>query len=86
MEAKQINLKLSKNLLDKANKYIKNYGYKNIQELASESIREKIFQESEYDESISEKEIDLINKLIELSIKKGEIVSEEELNQFMNGV
>ena len=79
MEAKQINLKLSKNLFEAAKIHIKRFGYKNIQELASESIREKIFEIKEYDESFSDKEIELIDSLIELSIKKGNIVSEREL-------
>ena len=86
MGTKQINLKLPKNLIDAARRYVRSHGYRNIQELASESIREKIFEESEYDEIINQREIELIDDLIELSIKKGEVVSEEELNNVLNGV
>jgi len=44
----QINLKLSKNLLEVARKYAEIYGYRNIQELAAESIREKVFEDNEH--------------------------------------
>ncbi|MBI2449478.1 hypothetical protein HYV49_04230 [Candidatus Pacearchaeota archaeon] len=86
METKQINLKLPKNLIEAAERYVKSHGYKNVQELASESIREKVFEEGEYDESFNQKEIELIDELVELSIKRGEVVSEEELNGILNGV
>lgn len=77
----QINLKLSKELLDAAQSYVKNFGYRNVQELAAESMREKIFEKNEYDESFSDNEIDLIDSLIDLSIKNGDLVSEEELKK-----
>jgi len=79
--SEQINLKLSKNLLEAAKKYADIYGYRNIQELAAESIREKVFENNEFDETFSEKEIELIDSLIESSIKNKEIVDEEELNK-----
>ncbi len=81
METKQINLKLPKNLLEAANSYAKSYGYRNIQELAAESLRERVFEDNEFDESFSEKEIELIDSLIELSVKKKKLISEEELNK-----
>lgn len=83
METKQINLKLPKNLIIAAEKYVKNYGYRNIQELAAESIREKVFDENEFDESFNEKEIKLIDSIIELSIKNKKFVSEGELNKIL---
>ncbi len=78
---KQINLKLSKNLIESARKYAEIYGYRNIQELAAESIREKIFKNNKFDETFTDKEIGLIDNLIELSSKKEIIVSEKELNK-----
>ena len=76
---KQINLKLPDNLLKAANNYVENFGFRNIQELATESIREKVFEKNEYDETFSEKDVELIEKLLEVSIKKGKLVSEEEV-------
>ncbi|MBU0466366.1 MAG: hypothetical protein KJ718_06610 [Nanoarchaeota archaeon] len=81
METKQINLKLPENLLLAAESYAKNYGYRNLQELASESLREKVFEDNEFDENFSDKEIELIDTLIELSLKKKVVVSEEEINK-----
>ncbi len=85
METKQINLKLPANLLEAAESYAKNFGYRNVQDLATESMREKVFAENEYDETFNEKEIELIDSLIEFSIKKGELVSEVELNKTLLG-
>ena len=82
-ETKQINLKLPKNLIIAAEKYALVYGYRNVQELAMESMREKIFEENEFDEDFSEKEVDMIDSLIELSIKKKAIISEEEINKIL---
>lgn len=81
MDTEQINLKISKELMDAAKNYVKNFGYRNVQELVAESMRQKIFENNEYDEGFSEKEIDLIDSLIDLSIKKGDLVSESELQK-----
>ena len=83
IETEQINLKLSKELLEAAQRYVRNFGYRNVQELAAESMREKIFEKNEYDESFSDKEIELVDSLVELSIKKGDLVSEEELKKVL---
>jgi len=83
METKQINLKLPENLIKAAEEYAKSYGYRNVQELAAESLREKVFENNEFDENFSDKEIELIDKLIELSVKKNELVSEEKLNKIL---
>jgi hypothetical protein len=80
---KQINLKLPENLFSAAQRYVENFGFRNIQDLAAESIREKIFEKNEYDENFSKEEIELIDKLISLSVKKKDIVSEEELNKVL---
>jgi len=79
MSTKQINVKLSKNLYFAAESFAETYGYRNIQELTTESLREKIFEKNNFDESFSEKEINLIDSLIEKSIKKKNLASEEEL-------
>ena len=78
MITKQVNLTLPQNLLEKAEHYAKEYGFRNIQDLATEALREKVF-EDEYDESFTEKEIELIDKLLSVSISKGKIKSEKEL-------
>ena|SRR3989338_8963861 len=80
-ETEQINLKLSRELLEAAQSYAKNFGYRNVQELAAESMREKVFEKNEFDESFSDKDIELVDSLIELSLKKGNLVSEEELKK-----
>ncbi len=84
-ETEQINLKISKELLEAAQKYVKNFGYRNVQELAAESIREKVFENNEFDENFSNKEIELIDSLIELSVKKGDLISEEKLKKLLIG-
>ncbi len=78
---KQINLKLPENLFEAAKDYIERYGFRNIQELATESIREKIFEKSEFDESFTKEEIELIDSLILKTLKNKEFVSEEELRK-----
>lgn len=47
MEIKQINLKLPKNFVKAAEDYAKKFGFRNIQELAASSMREKIFSKQE---------------------------------------
>ncbi|MBS3074811.1 hypothetical protein J4447_05175 [Candidatus Pacearchaeota archaeon] len=74
----QINLRLPSNLKKAAEKYVKKHNYKNLQELATDAIREKVMIRK-YDESFTPKEIELIDKLIDLSIKKGKLVSKKEL-------
>lgn len=83
-ETEQINLKISLELLDAAKRYAKNFGYRNVQELVAESMREKIFENNEYDNSFSDNEIELIDSLIELSVKKGDLASEDELKKALN--
>jgi len=78
MATKQINIKLQKNLYDAASSFADNYGYRNIQELASDALREKIFEKSEFDESFSEKEIEIIDSVIEKSIKSKKLIEAEE--------
>ena len=78
MLTKQINLTVPENLLEKAEMYANAYGFRNVQELAAEALREKIF-EGNFDESLTEKEIRSIEKLLEFSISKGRIKTEKEI-------
>lgn len=79
MTTKQINLKVPDHLFSAAQKYIATFGFRNIQELALESIREKVFEGGEYDEDFSEKEIELIDRLISASMKKKALGTEADL-------
>ena len=81
MEVKQINFKMPENLHFAAVNYARSFGFRNVQELISESLREKIFENSLYDDSFSNEEIGFIENLIEKSIAKGDIVSQEKLNE-----
>ncbi len=83
METKQINLKMPINLLLAAQNYADNYGFRNIQELATESIREKVFEKNQFDENFTNQKIQLINQLISLSLKKKDFSTEEELNKIL---
>ncbi len=78
MGTKQVNLKLSKKLFSAAESFAENYGYRNVQELAADSLREKIFEKSGYDESFSGEEIDLIDRIIEKTLKSGKLVDAKE--------
>ncbi|MEA1907085.1 MAG: hypothetical protein U9N12_09085 [Euryarchaeota archaeon] len=59
--------------------YVDNYGYRNIQEFILEAIRDKIFRDNKYDETFSDKEIDLIEKLLAVSIEKGKIKDQTDI-------
>lgn len=76
----QINLRLPGELKRVAERYARIHKYRNLQELATEAIREKVMEKG-YDESFTEKEIELIDRLIDASIKKGDLVSEKELRK-----
>ncbi len=76
---KQINLRLPDNLVEAAMSYARHHGYRNVQELATQSLREKVMGESTYDETFSDKEIELFEALAELSIKTGQLHSKEEI-------
>ncbi len=74
----QINLRLPENLKKVAERYAKVHKFKNLQELATEAIREKVMEKN-YDESFTPKEIELIDRIIDVSIRKGKILSKDEL-------
>lgn len=81
MGTKQINLKMPAKFYSAAKSFAESYGYRNVQDLVMDSIREKIFEKSDFDESFSEKEIKLIDSLIEKSIKGKKFVGEKELTK-----
>ncbi len=83
METKQINLKIPENLLKAAQSYAENFGYRNIQELATESMREKVFNQNEFDETFTNKEIELIDAVITKAVKEKDFSTEEELNKIL---
>jgi len=69
----QVNLRLPEKLLVSAKTYAKKHGFSTVQEFIKETIREKLFVE------ISEKELALVKKLVEVSEKKNLYGTEEEL-------
>ncbi|MAH50074.1 hypothetical protein CMI37_29915 [Candidatus Pacearchaeota archaeon] len=85
METSQINLKLSKNLLAAAQRYSKNFGYRNVQDLTAECLREKVFQENEFDETFTEDQIKLIDTLVSKIIEKKDFSTEKEMNKVLLG-
>lgn len=76
----QTNLRLPNDLKRAAEKYAKIHRYRNLQELATEAIREKVMRKP-YDESFTPKEIELVDRLIDATIKRGDLVSEKELRK-----
>jgi hypothetical protein len=79
METKQINLKLSPALISAAESYAKNFGFRNIQELAAASIRDRVFQQNQFDETFTDKEIKLVDNLISKTLKEKDFISEKDL-------
>ena len=53
----QINLRLPEELKKMAERYAKSHGYKNLQELAKESIREKIIEKKPEGDVVKSKEL-----------------------------
>ena len=83
MVQKQINLTLPKNLQRAVEDYAEKFGFRNVQELATEAIREKVFfKDTEYDNEITPKEIILIERFIDTTFKnKKQIVDEKALDK-----
>jgi hypothetical protein len=75
MTQKQINLTMPKGLLEAAEAYTKRFGYGNIQELATECIRERVFFEEDVDTDLTPKEIELIERFIEATLSKPELLT-----------
>jgi len=77
----QINIRLPSKLQSATEQYVDNYGYRNIQEFILEAIRDKLYRDKKYDETFSEKEIDLIDKLLSVSIEKGTIKNQDDITK-----
>ena len=75
----QINIRLPPKLKSAAEQYTEDFGYRNIQEFILEAIRDKIFRDNTYDETFSAKEIDLIEKLLSISVEKGKIKDNDDI-------
>ncbi|MAF35521.1 hypothetical protein CL622_00165 [archaeon] len=75
----QINIRLPSNLMNAAKDYAKLYGYKNVQDLTMEAIREKVFENAEIDFTVSDEEIELIEALVSMSIKQGKLHSKKDI-------
>lgn len=84
MKTVQVNLKMPQKLYAAAQSHVRDYGYRNIQELAQASLREKVLEdESASKDGLTPKEIALIEKLVEKSLKEGNLVSEEKLRRLL---
>jgi len=83
MAYKQINLSLPESLGLKAQAYAKKYGFRNIQELITDTLRERVFP-SEYDEDFTPEEVAKIEMLVKKSIEHGDIVSEKEIMKVLS--
>ena len=79
METMQINLKIPLNLFNSAQKYAKEFGFQNIQDLARASLREKINKKVEYDNTFTKRELKLIEKFANKLMEERDFVSEKEL-------
>ena len=75
----QINIRLPSKLQSATEQYVDSYGYRNIQEFILEAIRDKLFRDNKYDETFSGKEIDLIEKLLSVSIEKGKLKDRNDI-------
>jgi len=73
----QVNIRLPADIRKLAEQYAKRHGYKNIQELTKNALREKIME----DETFTDKEIKLIEVLIEKTLSKKKLVSKKELER-----
>ena len=71
-------MKLPSNLYASAESFAESYGYRNVQDLVTECLREKVFERSDFDLSFSEKEIELIDKIIEKTLKADKLVDAKE--------
>ena len=75
----QVNLKFPEPLYRATSKFARSNGYRNVQDVVYESVREKVNRKPGYDESFTEREIALIDRILETSLRKGLIASEKEL-------
>jgi len=74
----QLNLRLPENLRRSAEKYAERYGYKNLQELATQALREKILEESSLKETLEIMKDKELMKSLRRSmedVKKGKVMT-----------
>lgn len=84
MVLKQINLTLSSELQKAATDYSIRFGFRNIQDLAAEALREKVFF-SDYDNEITNDEKKIIEKFIDVTLKNKKLLStEQELDKALS--
>ncbi len=85
MVQKQVNLTLPDALLAAAKDYSAKFGYRNVQDLATECLRQKVF-EKDYDEDFTPKEIALIEKFIDVTLSRPELlIDKKELDKVLLG-
>ena len=77
-KVKQISLTLPTTLFAATKKYAELFGFRSIQELIAEAVREKVM-ERDFDETFTEKEIKLIDDVLKTSIQRGDFRTREEL-------
>jgi len=77
---KQINIRLSEPMLNKAIATSKKQGFENLQEFIKQILREKLFETTE----VTTKEIDFIKKLYKVSEEKNLYGTEKELFSKLN--
>lgn len=71
----QINIRLPERMLNAAQSYSEEHGFGSLQDFIKETIREKLFETPD----VSEEELALVKKLVEVSEKKNLYGTEEEL-------
>ncbi len=80
----QINLRLPEELRKEAEKYAYKHGYKNLQELAKEAIRSKVFDVESVKETIdimSNKELVKSIKRSREDVRKGRVISFKSMKE-----
>lgn len=78
--SEQINIRLPEQFLIKAKQYVKLHGFDNVQELIKETLREKLFEESD----MTKEELELVTKLVKISEEKNLYGTEAELMRKLN--
>lgn len=76
----QINLRLSKEFIQRADRHAKIHGFATLQEFIKDVLREKIYSE----ELVSQEELGLVKNLINLSEEKNLYGTEKELSEKLN--
>jgi len=80
----QINLRLPEDLLKRAERYAKRHGYRNLQDFATESIREKLYEKDSIKETLEimkNKELMASLRRSREDVRKGRVISWEELQR-----